>query len=209
MQTFWVQSSTFAGWALPRGSTGRRPVRKKRPTKWVFFFWFPLRFSDASSRSGLTDFSPHSNIYVSIYLSIYLSIGQRWQAGGAQLSPWGPLCISFVQINSSVCALFVFIVVINFILFLSRGAAPPKPLLYYTSHLAKNTHKVHGWTNYLALVWLGLFYCPSRLYHHRTYRQLEETADSWKRQHLAQLTPTIEHWAGWLQTQFYSSADFL
>ena len=101
---------------------------------------------------------------------------ERWQAGGAQLSPWGPLCISFVQINSSVCALFVFIVVINFILFLSRGAAPPKPLLYYTSHLAKNTHKVHGWTNYLALVWLGLFYCPSRLYHHQTYRQLEETA---------------------------------
>ena len=26
-----------------RRSTGRRPVRKKRPTKWVFFFWFPLR----------------------------------------------------------------------------------------------------------------------------------------------------------------------
>jgi len=51
----------------PRGSTGRRPVRKKRPAKRVFFFWFPLRFSDASSRSGLTDFSPHSNIYLSIY----------------------------------------------------------------------------------------------------------------------------------------------
>ena len=42
----------------PRGSTGRRPVRKKRPAKRVFFFWFPLRFCDASSRSGLTDFSP-------------------------------------------------------------------------------------------------------------------------------------------------------
>ena len=25
--------------------------------------FFPLRFSDASSRSGLTDFSPHNNIY--------------------------------------------------------------------------------------------------------------------------------------------------
>ena len=75
VQTFWVQSSTLAGWALPRGSTGRRPVstgrrpvRKKRPTKWVFFFWFPLRFSDASSRSGLTDFSPHSNIYLSPFI---------------------------------------------------------------------------------------------------------------------------------------------
>ena len=42
----------------PRGSTGRRPVRKKRPAKRVFFFWFPLSSGDASSRSGLTDFSP-------------------------------------------------------------------------------------------------------------------------------------------------------
>ena len=64
VQTFWV----LVHW--PRGGTGRRPVntdrrpvRKKRPAKRVFFFWFPLRFSDASSRSGLTDFSPHINIY--------------------------------------------------------------------------------------------------------------------------------------------------
>ena len=64
VQTFWVP----VHW--PRGGTGRRPVRKKRPVKRVFFFWFPLRFSDASSRSGLTDFSPQSNIYLSIYLSI-------------------------------------------------------------------------------------------------------------------------------------------
>ena len=62
----------------PRGSTGRRLVRKKRPAKRVFFFWFPLRkyYGDASSRSGLTDFSPHINIYLSIYLSISQDICQ-------------------------------------------------------------------------------------------------------------------------------------
>ena len=35
---------TIAASAAYRGgSTGRRPVRKKRPAKRVFFFWFPLR----------------------------------------------------------------------------------------------------------------------------------------------------------------------
>ena len=61
-------SYNIYGWLgghWPRGSTGRRPVRKKRPTKRVFFFWFPLLIGDASSQSGLTDFSPHSNIYLS------------------------------------------------------------------------------------------------------------------------------------------------
>ena len=30
---------------------------------------------------------------------------ERWQAGGAQLSPWGPLCFFLLQINCFVCAL--------------------------------------------------------------------------------------------------------
>ena len=56
---FGCKAALLLGEHWPRGSTGRRPVRKKRPTKWVFFFWFPLRkCGDASSRSGLTDFSP-------------------------------------------------------------------------------------------------------------------------------------------------------
>ena len=63
----------------PRGSTGRRPVRKKRPAKRVFFSGSHFA-SDGPSRSGLTDFSPHSNIYLSIYLSVYLSIANTLQA---------------------------------------------------------------------------------------------------------------------------------
>ena len=30
---------------------------------------------------------------------------ERWQAGGAQLLPWGPLCFFLLQINCFVCAL--------------------------------------------------------------------------------------------------------
>jgi len=48
--------------------TGLQPVLplgqcppSKSACSWKIFF--PLRFSDASSRSGLTHFSPHSNIY--------------------------------------------------------------------------------------------------------------------------------------------------
>ena len=37
-----------------RRSTGQRPVRKKRPTKWVFFFSGSHFVLDASSGSGLT-----------------------------------------------------------------------------------------------------------------------------------------------------------
>ena len=63
ISTFQFIPAVLMGEHWPRGSTGRRPVGINRPTKWVFFFWFPLRFSDASSQSGLTDYSPHSNIY--------------------------------------------------------------------------------------------------------------------------------------------------
>ena len=76
VQTFWVQSSvhfcwvstaegqhrTKAGQAVKRrrahhqGRHGRKVSLAKR--------WFPLRFSDVSSRSGLTDFSP---FVISIY----------------------------------------------------------------------------------------------------------------------------------------------
>ena len=38
-----VKAQRAEGVLRRRRSTGRRPVRKKRPTKWVFFFWFPLR----------------------------------------------------------------------------------------------------------------------------------------------------------------------
>ena len=84
---FGCKAALLLGKHWPRGSTGRRPVstgrrpvRKKRPTNWGFFFWFPLRFSDASSRSGLTHFSPHSNIYLS---SILDSVQSSEAAPGA------------------------------------------------------------------------------------------------------------------------------
>ena len=78
----------FHGKYWSGGSTGRRLVRKKRPTKWVFFFWFPLCFSDASSRSGLTDFSPHSNIAIQLHASIASSKA----APGASPGQWLAIC---------------------------------------------------------------------------------------------------------------------
>ena len=42
----------------PKGVLRRRPVRKKRPAKRVFFLVFPLRLDD-SSGSGLTQCSPN------------------------------------------------------------------------------------------------------------------------------------------------------
>ena len=91
---FGCKAALLLGEHWPRGSTGRRPVitgrrpvRKKRPTKWVFFFWFPLRFSDALSRSGLTDFSP---FVISIYLSSILPCIQSGStAPGASLGLTG------------------------------------------------------------------------------------------------------------------------
>ena len=47
-----------------RRSTGRRPVRKKRPTKWVFFSGSHFVL-DASSGSGLTQHSPTCPVYLS------------------------------------------------------------------------------------------------------------------------------------------------
>ena len=55
----------------PRGSTGRRPVRKKRPAKRVFFFWFPLR-TRCSIRKWVNRLFPDGHIYLSIYLSSIL-----------------------------------------------------------------------------------------------------------------------------------------
>ena len=37
---FGCKATLLLGEHWPKGSTGRRPVRKKRPTKWVYFFWF-------------------------------------------------------------------------------------------------------------------------------------------------------------------------
>ena len=37
VQTFWMQNSTFASGHWPRGSTGRRLVRKKKPSSGSFF----------------------------------------------------------------------------------------------------------------------------------------------------------------------------
>ena len=52
-----------------RGAARPKAGKKKKTREAVFFFWFPLRkCGDASSRSGLTDFSPHSNIYLSPFI---------------------------------------------------------------------------------------------------------------------------------------------
>ena len=66
----------------PKGSTGQRLVRKKRPEKhFFFFFWFPLRIGNASSRSGLTKLCPHRKIdrpsKHSILCLIHMAL-QRW-----------------------------------------------------------------------------------------------------------------------------------
>ena len=59
-----VNSIVYSVWPWLTGQsiTDRRPVRKKRPAKRVFGFWFPLRL-DVPSGRGLTQLSPHSNIY--------------------------------------------------------------------------------------------------------------------------------------------------
>ena len=57
------QSLTEGQHWLKAGEHQPKAVKKKKTHEVGFFFWFPLRFSDASSRSGLTDFCPHSNIY--------------------------------------------------------------------------------------------------------------------------------------------------
>ena len=79
LQTFWVQSYTFARLALtegqhrPKAGEHRPKAGKKKKTREAgLFFLVPLSSGDASSRSGLTDFSPHSNIYLSIYLSPFI-----------------------------------------------------------------------------------------------------------------------------------------
>ena len=51
-----------------RRSTGRRQVRKKRPAKRVFFFWFPLR-TRCFIRKWVNPTFPEQE--ESIYLSIY------------------------------------------------------------------------------------------------------------------------------------------
>ena len=63
-----LQRIRFAGWALTEGQHRPKAGKKKKTAKPVFFFWFPLRFSDASSRSGLADFCPRSNIYLSPFI---------------------------------------------------------------------------------------------------------------------------------------------
>ena len=52
----------------PKAQYRPKAGKKKKKHAVGLFFWFPLRFSDASSQSGLTDFSPHSNIYLSSVL---------------------------------------------------------------------------------------------------------------------------------------------
>ena len=78
-----LQHIRFAGWALTGGQHRLKAGKKKKTHKVGLFFWFPLRFSDASSRSGLTDFSPHSNIYLSIYRHSFQYITSGSTAPGA------------------------------------------------------------------------------------------------------------------------------
>ena len=51
-------------WALTEGQHRPKAGKKKKTREAGLFFWFPLRSGDASSRSGLTDFSP---TVISIY----------------------------------------------------------------------------------------------------------------------------------------------
>ena len=54
---------------------------------------------------------------------------------------------------------------------------------------------MHSWIDYFGLGILEIFYAHPRLFHHRCW-QLEETADSWKRQH-ATVQLSNKHSAGW------------
>ena len=55
----------FAGWALTEGQHRPKAGKKKKTHEVGLFFLVPLReCGDASSRSGLTQLSPHSNIAI-------------------------------------------------------------------------------------------------------------------------------------------------
>ena len=59
---------------------------------------------------------------------------------------------------------------------------------------------MHSWIDYFGLGILEIFYAHPRLFHHRCW-QLEETADSWKRQH-ATVQLSNKHSAGWELSSF-------
>ena len=64
-----LQRIPFAGWTLTEGQHRSKASGKKKDPRSGSFFSGSHFASDVPSRRGLTDFSPHSNIYLSIYLS--------------------------------------------------------------------------------------------------------------------------------------------
>ena len=89
-----LQHIRFAGWALTEGQHRPKAGKKKKTREaGLFFLVFPLSSGDASSRSGLTHFSPHSNIYLSIYLSpFHTMVSTSEAAPGASPGQWLAIC---------------------------------------------------------------------------------------------------------------------